>query len=89
MVIAIFQGAGWNNAGLKLVSISDEDNRIAVRFSNKGYQTGGPDGGGRKVTAYGFFVVPRSTKPVVIEEDVHEYIGKPPVWKERITFPKL
>jgi len=89
MVIAIFQGSGWNSAGLTAVSISEEDNRIIFRFDDKSYQTGGPDGGGKKVAVYGFFVVPRSSKPVVLEENVQGILGKPPVWEKRITFPKL
>jgi hypothetical protein len=89
MVIAIFQGRGWNSAGLKAISISEAADRIVFRFDDKSYQTAGPDGGGDKVAAYGFFVVPRSTKPVALEENVQELIGQPPVWKERVTFPKL
>lgn len=89
MVIGIFQGNGWNSAGLRAVSISEENNRIIFRFDEKSYQTSGLNGGGQKVAAYGFFVLPRSTKPVVLEENVQGLIGKPPVWKERITFPKL
>jgi hypothetical protein len=91
IVIAIFQGNGWNSAGLRAISISEENDCVIFRFDNKGYQTGGtsPDGGVKKATAYGFFVVPRSTKPVVLEENVQQYIGQPPEWKERMTFPKL
>ena len=50
MVIGIFQGSSFNNAGLRAVSVSDEDNRILFRFTNKGYQTGSskPGGGARK-----------------------------------------
>ena len=89
MVIAIFQGSSWNSAGLKAVSISEEVNRIVFRFDDKSYQTAGPDGGGKKVTVYGLFVVPRSAKAVILEENVQGLIGKPPVWKERITFSRM
>ena len=89
MVIAIFQGSGWNSAGLRAVSISEQPDRIVFRFDDYSYQTAGPHGGGKQVTVYGFFVVPRSTKAVVLEEDIQGLIGKPSVWKERITFPKI
>ncbi len=89
MVIAIFQGNGWNSAGLRAVSISEDEDRVVFRFMDKGYQTGGPNGGGQKVAVYGFFVLPRSTKPVVLEENHQSLKGEPPVWKERITFSKL
>jgi len=89
MVIGVFQGGGWNSAGLWAVSISEQPDRIVFRFDDHSYQTAGPNGGGKHVTVYGFFVTPRSAKPVVLEENVQRLIGKPPVWKERITFPKL
>lgn len=89
MVIAIFQGSSWNSAGLSAVSISQEEDRIVFRFDDKSYQTLGPDGGGKRVTVYGFFVVRRSAKAVILEENVQGLKGKPPVWKERITFPNL
>ena len=92
VVIVIFQGRGWNSAGLNAVSVSEEQERIVFRFDDKSYQTVGPvgsNGGGKQVTVYGFFVIPRSPKPVILEENVQRLIGKPAEWKERITFPKL
>ena len=89
MVIAIFQGNGTNSAGLNAVSVLEEQERIVLRFDDKTYQTIGPDGGGKQVTVYGFFVFPRSSKPVTLEEQVQGLKGKPDEWKERITFPKL
>ena len=70
MVIAIFQGTGWNDAGLKAISMSEHAHGISFRFKGKPYSTEGPDGGGKKVSVYGFFVVPQSTKPLVVEEEV-------------------
>jgi hypothetical protein len=89
MVIAVFQGNGSNSAGLNAVSVLEEQERIVLRFDDKTYQTIGPDGGGKQVTVYGFFVFPRSSKPVTLEEQVQGLKGKPDEWKERITFPKL
>ena len=93
MVIAIFQGNGVNSFGLGAVSITEEDKRIVLRYKKTGYQTGsvdGGDGGAEKVTVYGFFVLPRSPKPVVLEENVSTIIGQePPEWKERKTFSKI
>lgn len=89
MVIAIFQGSSWNSAGLEAVSVSEQQDRVVFRFDDKSYQTSGPDGGGKQVTVYGFFVVPGSAKAVVLEENIKGLIGGPPLWKERIMFPKL
>ncbi len=85
MVIAIFQGRSWNSAGVQVRSILEEDDRIVVRYDDRSYQTAGPDGGGVRVAAFGFFVLPKSPKPVVIEENVQGLIGEPPLWKERVT----
>jgi hypothetical protein len=89
MVIAVFQGSGLNSAGLKATQILDENARIVLRIEDKSYQTMGPSGGGEKVSVYGFFVLPRSDKPVVVEENVQQYLGEPPVWKERATLPNI
>ncbi len=90
MVIAVFRGDGWNSAGLKAAAVLEDKDGIVLRFEDKGYQTAGrgPDGGGQRTTTYGFFVLPRSSKTVVLEENVQNYIGHPPVWKERIRLPK-
>jgi hypothetical protein len=87
MVIAVFQGSSCNSAGLKAVTILEEKDRIVLRFEDKSYQTGGfdADGGRKQVTVYGFFVLPRSRKTVVLEENVQNYLGQPPVWKERAS----
>ena len=86
MVIAVFQGSGWNSRGLNAVAVLESKNRILLRLKNDYYQTGGPDGGGEPVTVYGFFVLPRSNKTVVLEENVQNIIGSPPLWKERARF---
>jgi hypothetical protein len=83
MVISVFQGEGWNSAGVRVVTITEEEDHILLRFDDQSYQTMGPDGGGQRVTPFGIFVLPRSKKPVVLEENVQGLIGKPPVWKER------
>lgn len=90
MVIAVFQGESVNSAGIKAVSISESDDRILFQFEHKGYQTlsSAEHDGENKATAYGFFVIQRSNKSMAIEEDVQRYIGQPPTWKERTTFPK-
>lgn len=89
MVVAMFHGERWNTERLELVSRDEDERRLRVRFRGRYYQTGGPDGGGVKVTAYGIFVLARSSKPLVIEEDVQNYKHHPPKWKEQARFDKL
>ena len=71
MVIAIFQGEGWNSKGLRIDSICEDDKSIIFRYDDKSYQTVGK---GNKVNAYGFFILPRSTKRIIVEENVQRYI---------------
>ena len=47
------------------------------------------DGGRQQVRAWGMFVLPRSAKAVVLEENVQGIIGQPPEWKERERFDPL
>ena len=83
MVVAVFQGEKWNSAGVTTVTVTEEKDRILLRFDDKSFQTAGPDGGGVRATPFGIFVLPRSAKPIALEENVQGLIGKPPVWKER------
>jgi len=82
-VIAVFAGKGWNSAGIQAIAVQDEKECRRFRFDHRSYQTMGPDGGGVRVCAFGFFVLPKTELPIVLEEDVQNLIGKPPVWKER------
>ncbi len=88
MVIAIFQGQQKNSAGLKAVMVTENPDRLLFRFDDKSFQTSGPDGGAEHVTVYGFFVLPRSTKALVLEECRHRLKGEPPLWQEVAAFSK-
>jgi hypothetical protein len=87
-VIAIFQGRGWNNAGLMAVAIMESKDALVVRFENKEYQTAGPGGGGKQTTVYGFFVLPRSAKTIVLEEGSRSMRLQSPVWEERVRLKR-
>lgn len=82
-VVAIFGGRCTNSAGFAVESIADEPARRLVRFDHRHYQTTGPDGGAESATPFGFFVLPRTRLPIVLEENVQGMIGRPPEWKER------
>jgi len=86
MVIAIFKGAGANSAGIFAVKVVEGNDHILLRFDDKSYQTIGQ---ANKVNVYGFFILPVSTKNVILEENVQNLIGQPPVWKERAKFSTL
>lgn len=81
-VIAIFEGDSWNSCGFRIDSVAENGNSIVVRFDDISYQTAGPDGGGDRVTPFAFVVLPKSQKPIALEDNVQQYIGHPPAWKE-------
>ena len=89
MVVAAFDGKSWNSNGVYVVSIDENKERVRVRIDERTYQTSGLDGGGVRVTPFGIFILDRSTKPLVLEENVQNLIGGEPKWKERARFPKL
>lgn len=87
-VLALFDGSGRNSNGLRLVSIEEIDDGVRVRFDKLSYQTasGGPEDRGIPVTPFGIFVVPKlpaDGRPVLLEQNVQNLIGGPPVWRER------
>ena len=82
MVVAVFQGTKWNSAGVRVEEVLNAE-ELTLRFDDLGFQTSGPDGGGVKNRPFGMFVLPRSDKVIVLEENVQSRIGKPPTWKAR------
>ncbi|HEV2293884.1 MAG TPA: hypothetical protein VGR35_08500 [Tepidisphaeraceae bacterium] len=81
-VIAVFEGESWNSCGFRIDSVTEQDDSIVVRFDDISYQTAGPDGGGDRVTPFAFVVLPKSQKLITLEDNVQQYIGHPPEWKE-------
>ncbi len=88
MVVAVFEGGASNTRGLTAISVTEEKERIVLRYDwqSKSYQT--MDTADR-VILYGIFVLPRSSKAVVVEEDTHTLITGDPTWKERVRFERL
>lgn len=86
MVVAVFQGTGWNSAGVDAISIEPRDRSLVFQFDDRSFQT---TGGGEKVTAFGIFVVIRTPMELILEENVQGLIGKPPKWKERHRFKAM
>jgi hypothetical protein len=88
MVVAFFRGKTVNTRGEGLSAVDEVDGVLRVRFWSSGYQTMSLEGQDKGVPAisYGIWVLPRSTKAVVVEENVQDLIGKPPIWKEQARF---
>ena len=82
MVIAIFEDKRFNCAGYRVKSISERDGALLFRYDDMPYQT---TGGADEVSPYGFFVLEKTSREIVVEENVQRRRG-PPIWEERVTF---
>src|SRR5262245_10989911 len=83
MVVAFFAGQSWNTRSEDLKFVDEFNDRVRLRIDPVCYQPDGPDGGGERVTPYAIYVLPRITKPVIIEINTQDLIGAPPVWTEK------
>jgi len=80
MVIAVFDGEmAIANGGFLVESILERGDQFVFRVQGRYYQTGV---GHPNTTAWAVFVLPRTSKVIVIEENVQRYQGKPPIWKQ-------
>ena len=72
-----------------MYTIRNGADRFLVRIDNRWYSTvrraGTPEPG--KLTPYGFFVLPRTEKEIVVEEAVYRSKNDPPTVQERARFP--
>ncbi len=89
MVLAIFRGNAWNIRSESLLDFSELENNIRIRFDARTYQTDGPAEDKDYTSAYGIWVLPRSTKSITLIENVQGLIGGPPKWKTQHTFGAL
>lgn len=86
-LVAIFQGAGYNSNGVIVSEIIEEPDRIVFRYDESTYQVafGLNDKPQElpKVHAYGLFVLPKTSKPIVLQENRQNLKDEPAKWTER------
>lgn len=90
MVLAITESPGQLNSGIRLVSLIETDQALIAHYENQPYQAreGKPAPG----NAFGFFIVPRSSKEIVLYHNIQQArlrAGEPPVWEEIGRLPAL
>lgn len=76
IVVAIFGGKTTNSCGYRVESVRENDNEILTRITGIRYQTAGPNGGADSATPYCFIVLPKSEKPIVLEETTYSMNAK-------------
>ena len=88
-VVAAFLGRTANSEGMEVDSVIERADAVVVRFNFPGYATGaGVEP--HPVTPYGFVVLPRTDKPIVLEQDEasHKAVTPtPPDWQEAARLP--
>ncbi len=84
VVVAHFRGRSTNHDGEVVHGVDESAERVRVRFIADTFQTASFDGPDRGVatTPYGIWVLPRTEKPVVIEEGTRELKNEPVRWRE-------
>lgn len=87
-VVACFRGTAVNSNGERVVGLEDTGGGLRIRFEGAWYQTASFDGSGgaRASVPYGIWVIDRTDKPIIVEENVQGLIGHPPDWKEQKRF---
>jgi hypothetical protein len=85
VVVALIQGPGVNSEGLDVAEVVNDGDTTLLRLAEKWYQSTDT---AHPVAVYGFFVMPRSNKALVVEENIQRAIGQSPDWKERGRFAK-
>ncbi len=78
-VIGLFRGKGTNRRGVRVESVTEDADRITIRYDDITFQT---SGGAVEATTYGILLIPASGKTVVLERDTQRLKGRPPEWKE-------
>jgi len=89
LIVAMFRGDSTNCDGERLVSLHERPQDLFLRFDSYSFQTmsiDGPDHG-EAVRPYGIWVVPRTGKPITVEENTQGMLDREPTWTWRKTFP--
>lgn len=79
-VLALFAGNSVNVSGMRVVSLNHEGARRVLRYELRSYQTNNTRDA---TTPFAFFVLARSTRPLLVQEDVQRSIVGEPVWETK------
>ena len=82
LIVAVFQGQGINSRALTVEGITETDNQMLVRFDEWTFQTDARSRG-VKSSSYGFILLPKTTKTIVLEENGQGLKNGPPKWKRQ------
>jgi hypothetical protein len=87
VVVAVFHGPIVSDLGIVAHSMVGEADRLVLRYDHRRYGRHVPFKERNKPVVqdmpYGFFVLPRTDKPIVLEEATYTTKSAPPVFVER------
>ena len=92
MVIAIFEGSGSLCSGFDVDSIAETSDCITIRVHRFGFQvtlSTSADSSAWTSQAWGIFILPRSDKKIVLEQDKNPHFNRPPQWVKWKTLPAI
>ena len=84
MIVAVFQGKEELCDGYKVHSVLETNDNITVRIQARSFAVG--DTTVPKTAAWGIFVLPRSTKQLLVELDTKSDKSDPPKWTKVAEF---
>jgi hypothetical protein len=87
VVVACFGGESTNSDAKVVEQVIETDDALHIRYITASFQTAGPDGGAIKTSPYGFWVLPRIAKPIIIETAKPRLKSEPVTWHETHRFP--
>ena len=78
VVIAVFIGETWNCKGLALQQIIETDDTIEVFVRTDDFQS--MEGKGNHPNPFGFYVLPKIDKPLLVKRDIQDFVSGAPRW---------
>lgn len=79
-VLVIFNGATTNQRSLMIMDMVEDEKTLKIQYDLWGYQT---SGGFDESSVYAFVLIPKSSKEIVLEENIQGLKDHPPKWKHR------
>lgn len=82
MSLLIFSGRSVNSLGVKISSVEEQADSIRVRYTQHHF---GSFRGGVECQPWAMVILPRTTKPILVEENVQANKWDPDLWEPRQT----
>jgi len=82
MVVAVFQGEEYNNRGIEVLDVVGTDSNCIIQYRPLWYQT---EARFDLASSFAFVVIPKTRKPIQIDQDIRSGLSSPPKWTTKAT----